>query len=200
MNYGNDAMKERFHKMARQNVATKRFINRDESEVSHASSEAVAVKFAFTNGAEIVIDPKDLPKNVRDAALMHGLSQKVGDAYAGSANADGDPIAWAHEKAETVVANMMAGLWVTQREAGAPRVSMLLAAFKETVEAAGKVFDEAKMQAKLVDEKTGAAFRKQVLANAAVKAVYDRMRREAAEAREAVSATAAEGVTIDDLL
>lgn len=45
--------------------------------------EGMAVRIEFDNGKNVVLDIGDLTEEVRHLAIMHGISQKLGDSYAG---------------------------------------------------------------------------------------------------------------------
>jgi len=187
--------------MAKANVATKTFANTDGETSRHANGNVESVGFKFANDVVLSVSLDELPDNVKRAAMAHGISQKVGDAYAGSAKAEGDPIAWAVEQASTVIDNMLSGVWISVREGtGAPRVSMLLVAMQTVAEAAGIAFDRDKMQSKLTAEDGGADFRKAAMANAKVKAVFENLKAEAAAARATAAAEAAYDTADDESL
>ena len=63
--------------------------------------------FQFANGQEVVVNPETLPLEIQTAAMLHGLSQKLGDSYA---NAQGD-VEWAYNQFLEVFQNIQAGDW-----------------------------------------------------------------------------------------
>lgn len=93
-------------------IVEKVYVRRDGTESRSATSDADRLEFRFANGKTLVVDPEDFPGDVRAAAMWHGLSQKIGDSFAG---ADGDPdFAWSN--AQAMVEQLNAGDWVTKRE------------------------------------------------------------------------------------
>ncbi len=79
------------------------------------------VRFEFANGEVLEVNVAQLPESIRRQALLHGVSQKVGDAYAGAESAEE-----ALEAARSVVERLMAGEWRTTRQgSGKPRSTML---------------------------------------------------------------------------
>lgn len=42
-----------------------------------------SVKFKFATGEEVEVKPSDFPKEIQRALMLNGISQKLGDSYAG---------------------------------------------------------------------------------------------------------------------
>jgi hypothetical protein len=53
-----------------------------------ALGDSPAVTFNFANGNSVVVRPDDFPEAMQQHFLLYGISQKLGDAYAGSDSAD----------------------------------------------------------------------------------------------------------------
>ncbi len=97
--------------------------------------EAGSVSFEFSNGETVTVIANDLSKTVKARALLHGLSQKVGDSYSGA-----DGIDAAVEAARATVKNLGEGDWNTVREGGAgPRSTVLL---QSLIRVSGKTEEE----------------------------------------------------------
>lgn len=99
--------------------ASKFYLDKDGNESRHASADAVALMIRFTNGHEISIAPSELKSDIVICAALHGVSQKIGDSYAGSKTVDE-----AIEKAEALIENLMEGTWINRAE-GAVRTTVL---------------------------------------------------------------------------
>jgi hypothetical protein len=104
------------------------------------------IDFTFAHGEVITVNLADLPENIVTNLVLHGISQKVGDSYAGCKTPEE-----AHEKAATLVERLNAGDWKTVRASGggAKRSSMLLEAM---VAATGKDEDECRAVLDGMDE------------------------------------------------
>jgi uncharacterized small protein (DUF1192 family) len=125
--------------MPKPTVATKTYIDANGSESRHASPEAVALVFAFTNGGTHRIALGDFPEDTLKAAAWHGISQKIGDSYANSKDAD----ASAEDMFLDQLDALTRGDWLKAREVAGARTTIVaeaLAALKPdkypTVEAA----------------------------------------------------------------
>lgn len=98
--------------------------------------EAGTVTFKFSDGKELPISLDNIPAEMIRRLALHGIGQKVGDAYAGSDVGD------AHADASEVADMLQRGVW-TERTAGEPRTSVLAEALArvagQTVEAALEV-------------------------------------------------------------
>ncbi|MHC4620530.1 MAG: hypothetical protein ACYTEQ_22510 [Planctomycetota bacterium] len=88
--------------MARNNVA-KKVVSEDRSKVS----------FEFTHGEALACSLADLPEEIRDELVIHGVKQKVGDSYCSVT----DP-AEAMVHAAKVWERLIAGDWKVAREGG----------------------------------------------------------------------------------
>jgi hypothetical protein len=95
------------------------------SKQSIATSDVIKGKlvFTFANGATVGCDPKELPEDMQRALMMHGLSQKIRDSFAG---AKGD-VNYAQAQAEGVVEALTAAEW-NRRGGGAFGGNMLVEA------------------------------------------------------------------------
>lgn len=103
------------------------------------------IDFTFAHGAVITIDLADLPESIVTQFVLHGISQKVGDSYAGCKTPEE-----AHEKAAALVERVKAGDWKTVRASGgSKRSSMLLEAM---VLATGQSEDECRTVLDGMDE------------------------------------------------
>ena len=93
------------------------------------------ISIAFESGETVTVELSQLNEDIIRKLALHGLSQKVGDSYAGA------ELAEAHELAGSVVERLLAGEWQQAREGGgAARVSMLVEALAA---ATGKTNEEA---------------------------------------------------------
>lgn len=166
--------------------AVKTYVQADGTEGRSATPEAQAVKFNFADGGEpVVISPNDLPRNIQVCAMFHGISQKLGDSYAGS----DDP----RESFDAMLERLKAGEWVTTAKAEGPRVSLLVEAISNALRKAGKPVDEARIRERVKD-KTG---RDRALANPVIAAEYEAIRAARAQEKAAKAAAAAKGAHLE---
>jgi len=89
--------------------------------------EAGTVSLTFEDGDTLVCDIDKVPEATARQLMLHGLSQKEGDSYAGSKEireAGGDVNQWAKDQATRVWQNILDGLWTVRGEGGA-RVTQL---------------------------------------------------------------------------
>lgn len=113
--------------------------------------EGRKVEITFADGTAQSLSLNDLNDEIITRLALHGLSQKLGDSYAGAGTED-DPVAVATAAVGGVIENLMEGNW-TQRATGTsgPRVTMLAEALSR---ATGKPVEEC---AELVNELKDAA-------------------------------------------
>lgn len=79
------------------------------------------LKLTFANGEELVIAASDLTQDIRLAATMHGLKQKLVDAAAISRNPETGRAASIEDKYQAVKAvfdRLLGGQWNATREGG----------------------------------------------------------------------------------
>ena len=136
----------------------------------------------------------EYPDWIQTASALLGMLQKIGDACTKQA---GDEIT---ETVQTMHERLVEGSWVIRRGSGAgPRPTMLLNAIMEAFKAAGgEDTEEAREFYKgqiATDEGKTAA-----LNTPQVKAIYERLRAEAAADRAAKAAEAATGAEASDFL
>ena len=136
------------------------------------------VEITFESGEVVAVQLSDLSEGIITKLALHGLSQKVGDSYAGA------ELAEAHELAGNVIERLVAGEWTQAREGGGTsRVSMLVEALAA---ATGKDNDEALEVVKGMSEdqkkelKKHPAIAKELATIAAERAVAKAARAEAA--------------------
>jgi hypothetical protein len=159
------------------------------------------VAFVFANGEAASFTIRDLSNEIRAIATVRGLAEKVRDTYAGAETVDE-----AYDLCTDMIGRLQEGEWMSAREGGGPRMTMLLSAIKEVKEAAGLPFDLEESRAKYVateedtDEvrKAKTEARKSAAANPKVAAVLERLKAEAAakRAEKAAPATATDDAAL----
>jgi hypothetical protein len=130
------------------------------------------VTFTFGNGEVVTCDSNQIPEDTRKQLMLHGISQKVGDSFAGVKGNYAEGIG----NAKDTVTQLLAGVWKAAREDDArPRLAELaeaIARIKQVpLEAATKA-----VEAGTEDQ------RKAWRSNAKVKAVIAQLRAEKAAA------------------
>lgn len=158
-----------------------------------AAIDGTTLTLSFAHGKAIVIDASTLPQSIIDAAVMHGLKQKLVDAAAISRDTDTGRTATVETKFAAVgevAARLLAGEWNKSRASGGPATGGLLIRALLRMYDGRKTKDElvAFLSAKTDAEKT--ALRK----SAKVAPIIAELRDEDADRR------GAGGVDVDDLL
>lgn len=144
-----------------------------EATINH---ENLSLLLKFSNGSEVFIDAEGLSEEMRNAAMMHGLKQKLVDAAAISRDTETGRSATIEDKYNAVfevAERLRAGEWNKKAEGGGGSVSLLARAIAELQ---GKPLDVVRpwLDAKTKEER--AALKK----NPRVAAIILRMQAEAA--------------------
>ena len=173
--------------MARERLATKSYTLADGNTSRHAQPNATSLVYDFGAAGKLTVTLDAIPADNRLRAMSHGANQKITDSFAGA----NDP-ADAFDCAQSMYEQLCMGTWVVTREGIGPAPSLILAAIEAHVVAKGETVDDAR-RAKwrtMVADKAG---RDKALANAQVKAHFERIKAERADARakEAEKAAAA---------
>ncbi len=105
--------------------------------------ESKTVTFSFLNEDELICRLADLPDEIQNKLMLHGLSQKVGDSYAQAENIEAGFIS-----ATDVYTNLVNNSWSTKTSRGG-KIVEALAAFSgkpmaECLEVYSKMDDKAK--------------------------------------------------------
>lgn len=80
------------------------------------------VEFAFGNGKVLNVDSNAIPEETRKQLMLHGISQKVGDSFAGVKGNFAEGI----QNAQDTIDQLLAGVWKADREGDArPRLAEL---------------------------------------------------------------------------
>lgn len=126
------------------------------------------VRFEFSTGDVLEASLTELPEDIRLKLAIHGLKQKLGDAYAGAEPEE------APKLASDVYASLREGKWTTRVPgSGGSRVTQLARALAE---AAGQPVEAAMEKVESMSEDERKALRK----HPRVKAILARYRAEAA--------------------
>lgn len=129
------------------------------------------VSFTFGNGVTLEVDSNTLSTEMQKQLMLHGISQKVGDSYAG-AKGDYDK---AVEAAKGVIDQLTQGVWRAGRGEGEarPRLGELAAAIARIK---GVDYDKAMAAVEKATDEQRKAWR----GNVKVKATIAQIRAEAA--------------------
>lgn len=146
--------------------------------------EAKSVTIEFENGETRTLALSDLSEAMVIRAALHGLSQKMGDSYAGAKD-EPDPVAFSIASVSDVVKALIAGDWrAATTGTGGSRVSDLA---KAVAEVTGKPIEEiVETLAEMSDDQ-----KKPIKDNPHVKAALTRIKAQAAmeRAQKAAAAT-----------
>lgn len=160
--------------------------------------DAGVVSFSFDEAGTCEINVADLSEEIKTQLILHGISQKVGDSYAGakSAVAELDITAdeWSRAQAADTIQQLIDGKWAVRASGGGARVTDLARALAEV---AGAPVEDmvAKIDEATKEEK--AALRK----HPKVALVLSRFKQERAEAKQKELEAAAESApSLGDLL
>lgn len=177
--------------MAKRNEIAKKAIRDD----------ATGVDFNFSDGSVLSAEISQLPEtitykgntcNTLHLFACHGLSQKIGDSYAGCGGVVATAIDWATATYETIVG----GDWAEAREGGAvDRPHRVTAAVARVLTALNKAFDEASLAEKYKSKEA----RDKAMARADVRAAYDEITAEEAAEKAAKSKAKAAETTAADV-
>lgn len=123
------------------------------AKIATKTTGADFVRFQFEdeNQTTVVVSIKDLPENILHSAMLHGLSQKLGDAYAANEGVE-DAI----NKFNTLLDSLKEGNWNPGRT-GETSQAALIEAFSRAV---AKPLDECKDLIEGMDKERIKALRK----------------------------------------
>lgn len=103
------------------------------------------VRFEFADGQFLQCDAKEIAGDIMTRLVLHGISQKVGDSYAGA-----ESIGEARLMAQAVWNNLKAGIWAAKATRGGKIVEALHRATGQPLEAClakWTVMEESKQKA-----------------------------------------------------
>lgn len=150
--------------------------------------DAQTIAFQFGDAGEVTVAMADLKPEIVAKLAVHGLSQKLGDSYAGAAKAteslDMTADEYAKNQVEAVFKQLTEGEWST-RTPGGPRITDLVQAFADTT---GYPVEDVAEQAQDWTKEEKDAIRK----HPQVKARLSEIRAERQAAKAAKDAAAAE--------
>lgn len=156
------------------------------SKVIDNDSGSVTINFEETGNA-VAVQLSELTQDIITRLALHGLSQKLGDSYAGAEAEE------AYDLAAQVAERLRAGEWTQARTGGGgPRVSQLVEALAA---ATGKDQEECLTVVSAMDDEQ----KKQLKKHPSVAAELARISAERAAQKAAAAAKAAEGAEIAPL-
>lgn len=158
-------------------------------ELDAEGSPTGVLIFTFDDGEVIRFDTGTVSEEIRNRAVLHGFSQKLGDSYAAAAKEE-NPLAWAKEQVREVISQLLAGDWRAARAAGTPRVSDLAQALARVT---GNTVEEAHAFVETLDDDQKKAYR----AKNKVKAALAQIKSERLAAQAAKLAAQANSATDD---
>ena len=107
------------------------------AKVAKKSTGETSVTFGFVNGKKLVCDISELSDDIIKRLAVHGLSQKVGDSYAGAESVD-----QAVANATETWNNLVSDLWAVGRQTGGKLAQALATIAGVTLEEAIKTLAE----------------------------------------------------------
>ena len=143
--------------------------------------DVLSIKF-LESDQELSIDINTIPAEIISRLAMHGLSQKIGDSYAGAEPGE------SYDRAAAVLKDLQEGNWSTRVAASGPRTTQLAealaAATEQTLEAAAARIEQ-------MDDEEKKALRTHPVIKAQLATIKARKAQEAAEKAAAGAADAA---------
>lgn len=104
--------------------------------------DVITIRFEETN-EELQVNINDIPAETISRLAMHGLSQKLGDSYAGA------EVSESFGRCSAVAGDLKEGNWSTRVAASGPRTTQLAEALAA---ATGKSLEEAAAKLETLDE------------------------------------------------
>ena len=141
--------------------------------------DVITITFEETNET-LTVDINDIPADIQSRLAMHGLSQKLGDSYAGADAGE------AFGRANGVASDLKEGNWSTRVAASGPRTTQLAEALAA---ATGKTIEECAAKLETMDEDAKKGLRSHSQIKAELAKIKARKAAEAAEKAAADSST-----------
>lgn len=163
--------------MARFNKAKKVLLD------SHAG-----VQFDFADGRSITVKVTDLNDDIRAQAMVHGISQKVGDSYASA-----EDVEEAYDAATATVTSLLDGKWTTRTPGEGAGVTMVTEALFRVTSPEGHTMEQCAQIIENMDDDQIEGLKKLP----PVKAALDAIRAERAVERAKKSSAEAASKPID---
>lgn len=140
--------------------------------------DVLTIKFLASN-EELVVDINTIPAETLSRLAMHGLSQKIGDSYAGAEAEE------SYARAAAVAKDLQEGNWSTRVAAGSPRSTQLAEALHRVT---GKTLEEACAKIEELDDESKKGLRTHPQIKAALAAIKsEKAAADAAKAAEALA-------------
>lgn len=147
------------------------------------------ITFEFTDGRTLSMSVSELTDELKTRAAMHGVSQKVGDSYAGAESVDE-----AYDAANSTIEALKKGEWSTRVAGeGGVRGTMLVEALYRATKHEGRTMDDCEALVADMDETQ----KKGIRLLPAIKAQLDAIAAERAMERAEKSAKSAVGQSLD---
>ncbi len=172
-------------------VCQKVYVAADGTETRSATPDSDRLEFRFNNGNVHAVKLTDHPTSILTCLGWFGVSEKYGNAYAGTGGIVDD----AEEKFLSMQEQLVAGTWVERAEGMGPRPSLIADAIIAALREAKQKVDgdrEAAIREK-VKEKT---IREGALKDPAIKAHFEAGKAARAAERAQKAADAAKGAKV----
>ena len=186
--------------VTKQNVCKKTYISEDGSESSHWNIDAVKLRFAFSNGVTHDVALGQFPESIRGALAFFGISEKLGNSYAGAAKKAeelGEEVgSVAEDMFSALFERLELGEFIAARESTGPRIAQMVLAIVNIKAKEGVEISTADVAEKLKSSE----LRAKVEADVVVMAEVKRIRAEASAKAAAKAASDAEGLVAGETL
>ena len=102
-------------------IAKKHYLSSDGTKQKSPSADTVALVWVFSTGQSHTVTLDEFNPEVLACAAWHGLSQKLGDKYAGMTASEAVE-AWAEQREALAGPG---GRWLKERESAGPRIGII---------------------------------------------------------------------------
>lgn len=187
----------------RESVATRAYVDGSGKDHKSPSAETTKLRLTFKGGTVREFSPANYPDPIKTALIWHGLSQKMGDTWAG---AKGD-IDVAIENADSMDEQLRNGTWTERAEGVGPQPTLVAEAVWRALVASstdggkttpdGRPLDDAR-KATTIELCKDKATREGALKDDKIAAEYEAIKAERAAARAKDAADKAKDKTIGD--
>lgn len=166
-------------------VCEKVYVDSEGKETRSATATAERLEFRFSNGETHAVELMEHNEEIRTCLGWFGISEKYGNAYAGSKGNVDD----AEERFLSMQEQLTGGIWVERAEGVGPMPTLVVDAIAAAIEATGRTPDRDSIREKVKDKgvRTGA------LKDPRIRAEYEKLRAERAAVKAARAVKNAEG-------
>ena len=173
-------------------VCAKMYLGEGDTKTRSADVNALGLEFAFNNGKTHVVKLDAFPDNIKTCLQWFGVSEKLGNAYAG-AKGDSDV---AEENFLSMLEQLTGGTWVEKSDGVGPRPSLIADAIIAALTDKGEKVDD-KRKESIREKVKDKATREGALKDPAIKAHFEQAKADRAMERAQAAAKLAKDSTME---